>query len=122
MEVDYYIHGCPITKEDFLQTLKSLLLGKTPEQWNYPVCSDCKMAGNICVFEKGDKCMGPVTRAGCKAVCVTYGCICWGCRGMVDDPNATAHRGTLERYGLDIEEVTRYFDLYDGYNIHKGKE
>ena len=77
IKVDYYIHGCPIPKKEFLTVYADLLLGKTPRTPNYPVCTDCKMAGNICVFEKGETCLGPVTRAGCDAVCVTYGCICW---------------------------------------------
>lgn len=114
IKVDHYIHGCPIIKEEFLETLKSLLLGKTPFVPNYPVCVDCKMAGNICVFEKGMSCVGPITRAGCSAICVSYGCICWGCRGLVDDPNINAHKETLERSGLTKEDVMRNFDLYGG--------
>ena len=57
-------------------------------------------------------CVGPVTRAGCEAICVTYGAVCWGCRGLVDDPNINAHAETLKRYGLDAEGITRKFDLY----------
>ena len=119
--VDYYIHGCPITKSEFLHVLKSLLLGKKPEIPNYPVCVDCKLAGNICVFEKGMTCVGPVTRAGCSAICVTYGCICWGCRGLVDNPNIEAHEDTLKRYGLTVDGVLRSFDLYGGWEKHKEK-
>lgn len=110
--VDHYIHGCPISKKDFLKTLTALLIGKAPEINRNPVCVDCKMAGNICVFEKGMSCVGPVTRAGCEAVCVTYGAVCWGCRGLVDNPNINAHRETLERYGLTPDSVTQKFDLY----------
>ena len=112
IKVDHYIYGCPILKKDFLHTLTSLLLGKNPETPNYPVCTDCKRAGNICVFERGMTCVGPVTRAGCEAICVTYGAICWGCRGLVDDPNVNAHAETLKRHGLSAEGVTRKFDLY----------
>ena len=122
IKVDHYIHGCPVIKEDIISTLQSLILGKTPEVWNYPVCADCKMAGNICVFEKGMSCVGPVTRAGCKAICVTYGCVCWGCRGLVSDPNINAHRETLERYGLTRDSVLRNFDLYGSYRMHKNKK
>ena len=119
IEVDHYIHGCPITKEEFLSTLKALLLGKAPEVPNHPVCVDCKMAGNICVFERGATCMGPVTRAGCNAICITYGSICWGCRGTVDDPNMDAHEETLRRYGLTADSVTRSLDLYSGCTVRK---
>lgn len=112
IKVDYYIHGCPIPKEEFLDVFTALLLGKRPDIPDYPVCVDCKKAGNICVFEKGMHCVGPVTRAGCQAICVTYGGICWGCRGFVDDPNISAHKETLDRYELTAEEVVQDLDLY----------
>lgn len=118
IDVDYYIHGCPISKQEFLSVFKALVMGKVPEIPNHPVCVDCKMAGNICVFEKGKACMGPVTRAGCGAICVTYGCVCWGCRGSVDDPNTDSHAETLKRYGLTAEAVRKSFSLYGAY---KGK-
>lgn len=122
IEVDCYIHGCPISKKEFLSVFNDLVLGKRPAIANYPVCTDCKMAGNICVFEKGQTCLGPVTRAGCEAVCVTYGCICWGCRGFVDNPNVEAHTETLKRYGLTVEEVERSLDLYGRCRPGGGKE
>ncbi|HBG45723.1 MAG TPA: NADH:ubiquinone oxidoreductase [Deltaproteobacteria bacterium] len=112
VDVDYYLHGCPISKKEFLSFLTALLMGKKPEVANYPVCVDCKLAGNICVFEKGMTCMGPVSRAGCDAICVTYGTWCWGCRGTVDNPNIDSHEETLERYGLTAEAVIRKFALY----------
>ncbi len=112
IDVDYYIHGCPIPKKEFLSVLTSLLLGKKPVIANYPVCVDCKMAGNTCVFEKGISCLGPVTRAGCDAVCVTYGTHCWGCRGLIDDPNIKAHEATLARYGLTAKGIIDKFTLY----------
>lgn len=117
--VDYYLHGCPISKKEFLHLTTSLLLGKRPDIPNHPVCVECKMAGNICVFEKGMTCVGPITRAGCEAICVTYGAICWGCRGLVDNPNADAHAETLKRYGLTVESVMRKFSLYGACKTHK---
>lgn len=110
--VDYYIHGCPISKKEFLSVLTSLLMESIPRIVNHPVCVDCKIAGNICVFEKGKTCLGPVTRGGCDAVCITYGCVCWGCRGLVDDPNTSAHKETLGRHGLTADDVMRSFTLY----------
>ncbi len=112
IKVDHYIHGCPISKSEFLSVLGDLLMGKSPVIPNHPVCVDCKMGGNICVFEKGMTCLGPITRAGCDAVCVTYGATCWGCRGYLDDANIEAHKDTLKRYGLSEVEVARSLDLY----------
>jgi coenzyme F420-reducing hydrogenase gamma subunit len=119
IHVDFYLHGCPISKKEFISTLKLLLIGAVPRVPNHPVCVDCKMAGNICVFEKGMTCLGPVTRAGCDAICVTYGAICWGCRGAVDNPNTASHGETLKRYGLTAESIGRKFGLYGAYAAGK---
>jgi len=112
VKVDVYVHGCPIDRDEFLGVVKALLLGKTPEIANYPVCVECKQAENVCTFEEGQFCMGPVTRAGCKATCITEGSICWGCRGFVDNPNTDAQKEILEKYGLDLKDVINKFRLY----------
>ncbi|MBN2123312.1 MAG: NADH:ubiquinone oxidoreductase [Deltaproteobacteria bacterium] len=114
--VDYEIPGCPINREEFAAVVKALLMGKRPEIPNYPVCVECKMAGNRCVFELGMTCMGPVTRAGCGACCVTEGSVCWGCRGLVENPNVDSHREILSRHGLTVKDVLRNFRLYTGFS------
>jgi len=113
--VDYYVRGCPISKNEFLKVFKALLLGKRPEIPNYPVCVECKMKENVCVFEKGMICLGPVTRAGCGAMCPSCGNGCEGCRGLVDDPNTNAQKDILKKYGLTIEEAIGKFRIFDGY-------
>ena len=115
IKVDHKVHGCPIRKDEFLRVTKALLQAKNPEVPNYPVCAECKVAGNVCVFEKGMTCLGPVTRGGCQAVCVTGGSICWGCRGLMDDPNVNSEKEVLQKYGLTVSDVLRKFRLYDGY-------
>jgi sulfhydrogenase subunit delta len=110
--VDFEIHQCPINRKEFVRVVTAILMGKKPEIPNYPVCVECKMAENICVFEKGKSCMGPVTRAGCEACCVTEGSICWGCRGLVDEPNIHAQVEVLANYGLMVEDILRKFHLY----------
>ena len=114
--VDYYVQGCPMTQSEFVKVVKALLTGKKPEIPNYPVCVECKMAGNICVFEKGETCVGPVTRAGCSAICVTNGRICWGCRGLVDDPNTDSEKEILAKYNLTPEEIIAKFRMFLGYS------
>lgn len=111
--VDFYVRGCPINTAEFLKVVKALLLDKTPEIPNYPVCVECKMAGNVCVFEKGMTCLGPVIRAGCNAICVSSGRYCWGCRGLVDDPNIASEKDILEKYGLTVEQVIEKFKIYN---------
>ncbi|MCL4458405.1 MAG: NADH:ubiquinone oxidoreductase [Chloroflexi bacterium] len=112
--VDYAIYGCPIPKQEFLEVAKALLLAKKPNIPNYAVCVECKLAENICVFDKGMTCLGPVTRAGCRAICPTYGNKCEGCRGLVDQPNINSHKEVLRERGLTVEEVLAQFRMFGG--------
>jgi sulfhydrogenase subunit delta len=73
------------------------------------------MAGNICVFELGKTCLGPVTRAGCSAICVTGGRQCWGCRGLVDEPNKDSEMEILKKHGLTPEQAVEKFKIYNTY-------
>lgn len=114
--VDAEIRGCPVSRQEFQAVLSCLLAGKKPNVPNYPVCVECKMAENICVFELNMTCLGPVTRAGCGACCVTAGSFCWGCRGLVEDPNADAQREILSRHGLSLPDILRRFRLYMGFS------
>lgn len=114
--VDFEIPGCPINRREFVTVVKDLLLEKKPVIPNYPVCVECKMAENICAFDRGLTCMGPVTRAGCSACCVTEGSFCWGCRGLVGDPNADSQREILAKNGLSVQDVLGKFRLYTGFS------
>lgn len=111
--VDYYVRGCPPITAELLKVVKALLLNKNPEIPKYPVCVECKMAGNVCVFERDMFCLGPVTRAGCSAICVTSGRHCWGCRGLVDEPNVNSEKEILKKHGLTVEQVLEKFKIYD---------
>jgi sulfhydrogenase subunit delta len=113
--VDYFVRGCPPTTAELLKVIKALLLGKKPDIPSYPVCVECKMAGNICVFDRGMTCLGPVTRAGCGAVCVNGGRICWGCRGLVDEPNLDSEKEILAKHGLTVEQSLEKFKMYNTY-------
>jgi len=113
--VEYELPGCPMNRHEFLRLAKALLLGKKFELPNYPVCVECKMAGNVCVFDKGGYCLGPVTRAGCSAICVTTGRHCWGCRGLVDDPNVNSEKEILQKHGLTVDDILNRFRIFNGY-------
>ena len=115
VKVDAYVSGCPPVNAELMRVVKALLLGKKPDVFNYPVCVECKMAGNICVFERGKTCLGPVTRAGCSALCVTAGRHCWGCRGLVDDPNIASEKEVLQKYGLSLDQALEKFKIYNTY-------
>jgi coenzyme F420-reducing hydrogenase gamma subunit len=117
VEVDFYIPGCPINKVEFAKVVSHLAIGKTPRLPNYPVCVECKKNENICVFELGKFCMGPITRAGCNAICPTYGDGCEGCRGYLDDPKMQQQKDVLRRYGVKFHDMMKRFNMF---NYKKG--
>ncbi len=116
VKVDYYLMGCPINTGELLKMVKALLLGKKPEIPNYPVCVECKLANNVCAFERAMTCLGPVTRAGCNAICITSGRRCWGCRGLVDEPNINSEKEILQKHGLTVDQICEKFDIFNTYS------
>ena len=119
IKVDYRIHGCPIDKDEFVEVTKAILQEKKPRIPDYPVCVECQMKENVCLFEKGMICLGPITRAGCKAICPTYNDGCVGCRGLIDDPNLSSHKNLLTEHGLTIDNAISKYMLFGGYNKDK---
>ncbi len=114
VEVDMKLHGCPISKSEFLKACTCLLAGKQFKVANYPVCVEGKLLGTGCLFDKGMRCLGVVTRAGCDPMCPSFGAGCIGCRGLVDNPNVEAAFDVLADAGLTVEEVLKDFRMFDG--------
>jgi len=112
VDVDFYVHGCPIDRKEFTYIVRSLLMGKTPEIPDYPVCVECKAQGNPCLWESGQVCLGPIIRAGCGARCPSNGFRCFGCRGYVDNPNVEAARDVIEKYGLNVDDLKTKMVLF----------
>jgi len=119
VKVDYFVWGCPIDKNEFLEVFRSILLGKKPEIPNYPICVECRLKENICVFEKGMTCVGPITRAGCGAICPSYGSGCEGCRGYLDNPEINAEKDILKKYGKTVDQITSDINLFNAYREDK---
>ncbi len=116
--VDYYIHGCPINRDEFKRVITALALGKKPDIPTYPVCVECKKNENVCLFELGKFCLGPITRAGCNAICPTHGSPCDGCRGILKKPQIECVMEILKRYDLTYEEMKNRCTIY---NYNKGE-
>ena len=112
VDVDFCVHGCPIDRKEFTYIVRSLLMGKTPEIPDYPVCVECKAQGNPCLWESGQVCLGPIIRAGCGARCPSNGFRCFGCRGYVDNPNVEAARDVIEKYGLNVDDLKTKMVLF----------
>lgn len=103
--VDFQVQGCPINVEEFSYVVRCLLRGTTPITPNFPVCVECKMRENVCRYEFGEVCLGPISRAGCNAPCPTAGMWCFGCRGYVDEPNINGARDVMERYRKTMDDL-----------------
>lgn len=112
VDVDFKIHGCPIDRKEFTYIVRSLLLGKTPEIPNYPVCVECKANGNPCLWQYNQVCLGPIIRAGCGARCPSNGFRCFGCRGYIDNPNVDAAKDVIEKFGLNIDDLKTKMVLF----------
>ena len=112
--VDVVVPGCPINRAELVQIIQSLLQGKSPTLPTYSVCVECKRKDNVCLFDQGMVCLGPVIRAGCGAICPSFGNSCEGCRGLVPEPNLNSHGEVLAQYGLTVDEILRFVNLYGG--------
>ena len=93
--VDYELRGCPLNKSQLLSMLACLLNNRKPVFPAHSVCIECKLNGTICgLVTHGPPCLGPVTQAGCGALCPSFHRGCYGCFGPKESPNvhALAHR------------------------------
>ncbi len=112
IKVDAFIPGCPVDVKEFVRVVKNLVLGKDPGLPTYPVCVECKLNENVCVYERGKTCLGPVVRAGCNAVCTSSGGVCIGCRGLIPHPNINSQKDIMQKYGLDMKRIIDSVNLF----------
>jgi sulfhydrogenase subunit delta len=117
--VDFAIPGCPIDRDEFLACVKALLLGKKPPIPDYPLCVECKLLENTCLYHQGKTCMGPVTRAGCKAICPSYGQSCEACRGYISHPNDSSMRHVMAEHGMTPEDITSMYTMFTTYQVRQ---
>lgn len=116
IQVDHFIHGCPIDLDEAEKVIVNLLMGKNPVGPSFPVCLECKERENPCLFLKGEPCQGPITEGGCKAVCPSNGLRCWGCQGPVKNANFKAMEKNLEKigFGSQSENIIGAFNKRSG--------
>ncbi len=113
--VDYELHGCPINKRQLLEVIGAFLQGRRPNVPSTSVCFECKRRGTVCVMvAHGTPCLGPVTHAGCGALCPSYDRGCYGCFGPMETPNTVSLTRQLKVLGLGdtgVEQVFRTFNV-----------
>ncbi len=112
--VDFELRGCPIDKRQLLELLSALLTGRKPRLPAHSVCYECKRRGNTCVMvAHGTPCLGPVTQAGCGAICPAYDRGCYGCFGPVPAPNTGSLIPQLRQLGMTEDGVDRIFSTFN---------
>jgi sulfhydrogenase subunit delta len=116
--VDYQLQGCPIDRGQLLDTLAALLVGRKPRLPAKTVCTECKMRGVTCVVvAEGIPCLGPVTHAGCGALCPSYHRGCYGCFGPAATPNSAALIPLMRRDGMSSDNVEHVFSTFNVANF-----
>ena len=114
VDVDFELHGCPIDRRQLLEVITALLAGRKPNIPAHSVCFECKQRGNVCVVvAHGTPCLGPVTHAGCGALCPAHHRGCYGCFGPMETPNAGAQVGLLRATGMSEADIVRAFRTFN---------
>ncbi|MGE3724143.1 MAG: oxidoreductase [Candidatus Sericytochromatia bacterium] len=114
VKVDFELRGCPINKNQLLELVNAFLNRRRPHLPTESVCHECKLRGTICVMvAHGTPCLGPVTQAGCGAICPAFHRGCYGCFGPSDSPHPASLSQQLKHLGVSEGELLR---LYRGFN------
>lgn len=115
--VDYELRGCPIDKAQLLEVIGAFLAGRRPHVSAASVCTECKRRGTVCLtVARGATCLGPVTHAGCGALCPAYDRPCFGCFGPQDRANAAALAAHAQAaHGEPREALVRAFHTFNAW-------
>lgn len=114
ISIDYELRGCPIDRRQLLDTLAALLIGRRPRIPAATVCTECKRSAVTCLtVAEGIPCLGPVTHAGCGALCPAHHRGCYGCFGPTATPNMPAFIPLLRRDGMSGNDVDRAFATFN---------
>ncbi|HXW59090.1 MAG TPA: hypothetical protein VEJ23_06390 [Solirubrobacteraceae bacterium] len=116
--VDFELQGCPINKLQLLEVIGAHLAARRPRVRAHSVCMECKRRGTVCVMvADGVPCLGPVTHAGCGAICPAYDRGCYGCYGPMESPNTPSLSARMAELGSGEVDLVR---LYRTFNAGSG--
>jgi len=116
IEVDFELRGCPISKHQLLEVIDAFLHGRKPNIPGHSVCVECKLRGTNCVMvAQGIPCMGPITQAGCGAICPAYDRGCYGCFGPAEEPNIDSLASWWGRLGVSDFDLVRALRTFNAY-------
>jgi coenzyme F420-reducing hydrogenase gamma subunit len=116
VSVDFELRGCPINQYQLIEVIGSLLANRRPRTPIHSVCPDCKRRGTVCVMvAQGTACLGPVTQAGCNAICPSFNRGCYGCFGPAAQPNLVSITHQFADDGTPREQIVRSLRSFNGY-------
>ena len=114
VRVDFELRGCPINKHQLLEVISAFLRGRRPNVQPHSVCTECKRRGTVCVVvAHGQPCLGPVTHAGCGAICPSYNRGCYGCYGPKETPNTVSLSNRLAALGASDIDLLRLYRTFN---------
>lgn len=116
VKVDFELRGCPVNKYQLVEVINAFLNGRKPNTPTYSVCIECKRRGTPCVMvAHGTPCLGPVTQAGCGAICPAYHRGCYGCFGPKETPNTASLSAWWRKLGVKESDIVRAFRGFNAY-------
>jgi coenzyme F420-reducing hydrogenase gamma subunit len=116
VRVDFELRGCPINKYQLLEVISAYLQGRKPNTPAQSVCLECKRRGTVCVMvANGTPCLGPVTHAGCGALCPSYDRGCYGCFGPKETPNTQSLSARWQGLGVSEPALVRAFRGFNAF-------
>lgn len=114
VRVDFELRGCPINKYQLLEVISAYLNGRKPNTPPHSVCMECKLRGTVCVMvAQHTPCLGPVTHAGCGAICPSYSRGCYGCFGPQETPNTASLSNRWQQLGTNRQNIIRVFRSFN---------
>jgi coenzyme F420-reducing hydrogenase gamma subunit len=117
--VDFELRGCPINKYQLVELIAATLMGRRPNIPAYSVCVECKRRGNVCIqVARGIPCLGPVTQAGCGALCPSYDRGCYGCYGPMESPKTASLTSQFRILGQTDAEISRAYRNFNAWAWH----
>ena len=115
--VDFELRGCPINKLHLVELVAAMLAGRKPNIPTHSTCVECKRKGNVCItVARGTACLGPVTQAGCGALCPSYDRGCYGCYGPMESPNTSSLSNQLHILGQSSDQIVRAFRGFNAWS------
>ncbi len=114
--VDFELRGCPINKTQLVEVISAFLNNRKPNVPRYSVCLECKRRATVCVMvAQGVPCLGPVTQAGCGALCPAYDRGCYACFGPKETPNTESLSQRWAQLGVSQTGLVRAFRGFNAY-------